>query len=114
MRRCVVFVGTCVHAVLTAWGTEGPWGERRGFDSIVQSMMAGAREANAESADLMSYLLFDSSFTRALIDIGYRDAGRRIDEIEEFLCRPAVKPPAAKRAAAKRSAPYPKLVERPG
>jgi len=76
--------------------------------------LRGAARPNAESADLMSYLLFDSSFTRALIDIGYRDAGRRIDEIEEFLCQPVVKRPAARREAAKRSAAYPKLVERPG
>ncbi|MDX5399516.1 MAG: CoA transferase, partial [Actinomycetes bacterium] len=37
-----------VHAVLTAWGTEGPWGERRGFDSIVQ---AATGIAMAESLD---------------------------------------------------------------
>jgi NTE family protein len=40
---------------------------------------------DAQSADLMSYLLFDSAFTGALVDIGYRDADLRIDEIEEFL-----------------------------
>jgi len=33
----------------------------------------------------MSYLLFDSAFTRTLVDIGYRDADERLDEIEEFL-----------------------------
>jgi NTE family protein len=33
----------------------------------------------------MSYLLFDSAFTGALVDIGYRDADARIDEIEAFL-----------------------------
>jgi hypothetical protein len=33
----------------------------------------------------MSYLLFDSAYAQALIDIGYRDAGARIDEIETFL-----------------------------
>ena len=36
-------------------------------------------------ADLMSYLLFTPNYSRALIDIGYHDADRRIDEIEEFL-----------------------------
>lgn len=29
--------------------------------------------------------IFDSAYTRALIDIGYQDAAARIDEIEEFL-----------------------------
>ncbi len=36
-------------------------------------------------ADLMSYLLFASKYTRALIEIGYDDASKRIDEIENFL-----------------------------
>jgi NTE family protein len=38
-----------------------------------------------KSADLTSYLLFDPEYTQALIDIGYRDAHARIDEIEAFL-----------------------------
>jgi NTE family protein len=42
------------------------------------------RDADSCS-DLMSYLLFTSQFTSALIDLGYRDAGKRIDEIEDFL-----------------------------
>ena len=39
----------------------------------------------ASCADLMSYLLFTSPYTRALIEIGYSDASRRIDEIEGLL-----------------------------
>jgi hypothetical protein len=39
----------------------------------------------ASCADLMSYLLFASKYTRALIEIGYDDASKRIDEIESFL-----------------------------
>lgn len=39
----------------------------------------------ASCADLMSYLLFTSPYTRALIDVGYNDASRRIDEIEDLL-----------------------------
>ena len=42
------------------------------------------RDASA-CADLMSYLLFASKYTSALIDIGYHDASQRIDEIESFL-----------------------------
>lgn len=37
-----------VHATLTAWGSEGPWRRRRGFDSIVQ---AATGIAMAESPD---------------------------------------------------------------
>jgi hypothetical protein len=40
----------------------------------------GLGTPDAQSADPMSYLLFDASYTRALIDIGYRDAGDRIDD----------------------------------
>ncbi|HXX47410.1 MAG TPA: hypothetical protein VEN47_04220, partial [Myxococcota bacterium] len=35
--------------------------------------------------DLMSYLLFDSAYTSALVDIGYADAGARIGELEELI-----------------------------
>jgi NTE family protein len=53
----------------------------------------------------MSYLLFTSSYTSALVDIGYHDAARRIDEIEDFLYaresgqtrRPAAKRPEKNR-----------------
>jgi NTE family protein len=52
---------------------------------VLRGLMEGLGTPDAESADLMSYLLFDGAFTRALIDIGYRDAEARIDEIEAFL-----------------------------
>lgn len=45
---------------------------------------------DARSADLTSYLLFDSQFTRELIRIGYEDAGRQINEIEAFLMQPSM------------------------
>ena len=52
---------------------------------LVRYLMEGLGTPDAQSADLMSYLLFDAAYTRALIDIGYRDAGERADEIELFL-----------------------------
>lgn len=47
--------------------------------------LEGLGTSRSESADLISYLLFDQTFTRALLDLGYRDAESRIDEIEAFL-----------------------------
>jgi NTE family protein len=52
---------------------------------LMRYVLDGLGTPDAQSADLMSYLLFDRAYTRALIDIGYRDADARIDEIEEFL-----------------------------
>ncbi|HEY2773034.1 MAG TPA: patatin-like phospholipase family protein [Candidatus Binatia bacterium] len=52
---------------------------------LVRYMLDGLGIPDAQSADLMSYLLFDSAFTRTLVDIGWRDADARIDEIEEFV-----------------------------
>lgn len=51
----------------------------------IRYVMDGLGTPDAQSADLMSYLLFDSAFTRELIQLGYRDAAERIDEIEAFL-----------------------------
>jgi NTE family protein len=52
---------------------------------LVRWMMDALGTPDAQSADLMSYLLFDAAYTRTLVDIGYRDAGARIDEIVGFL-----------------------------
>jgi NTE family protein len=51
----------------------------------VRYALDGLGTPDAQSADLMSYLLFDSAYTRTLVDLGYRDASERIDEIESFL-----------------------------
>ena len=47
----------------------------------------------AACSDLMSYLLFTPKYTKELIDIGYRDANNRIDEIEDFLIRLIMRTP---------------------
>ena len=52
---------------------------------LVRYVMDGLGTPDAQSADLMSYLLFDGAYTRTLLDIGYHDANARIDEIEAFL-----------------------------
>ena len=52
---------------------------------LIQYFVNGLGRDEVACADLMSYLLFTPRYTRALIDIGYRDADRRIDEIEELL-----------------------------
>jgi len=38
-----------VYVTLSAWGTEGPWKERRGFDSIVQTVSGMAYRQSGES-----------------------------------------------------------------
>jgi NTE family protein len=52
---------------------------------LIQYFVTSLGRDSASCSDLMSYLLFTSQYTNALIDIGYRDASKRIDEIEEFL-----------------------------
>ena len=52
---------------------------------VVHYLMAGLGSKASTSYDLMSYLLFDPEFTKALIDVGYRDATEKIDQIEDFL-----------------------------
>jgi len=58
---------------------------RKDMPYLIQYFVNSLGRDFASSSDLMSYLLFTSNFTRELIDIGYRDAEERIDEIEDFL-----------------------------
>jgi NTE family protein len=52
---------------------------------LIQYFVNSLGRDAASSADLMSYLLFTSKYTKDLIEIGYGDADQRIDEIETFL-----------------------------
>jgi NTE family protein len=52
---------------------------------LIQYFVNSLGRDKASCADLMSYLLFTSKYTSALVEIGYHDAGQRIGEIESFL-----------------------------
>ena len=56
-------------------------------------LLDGLGTPDAQSADLMSYLLFDAAYTRTLVDLGRRDAEQRITELEAFMA--AAPPPVA-------------------
>jgi NTE family protein len=58
---------------------------QRDMPYLIQYFINSLGRDAASSADLMSYLLFASPYTKALVEIGYGDAGRRIDEIEDLL-----------------------------
>lgn len=58
---------------------------QRDMPYLIQYFINSLGRDTASCADLMSYLLFTSPYTRALIEIGYSDADRRIDEIEDLL-----------------------------
>jgi NTE family protein len=75
---------------------------------VLRYVLDGLGTPDAQSADLASYLLFDSAFTRTLVDIGYRDAAARADELEALIAgsgalgrprRAARRPSAAMRDA---------------
>lgn len=48
------------------------------------SHLVGGLGSRQESADLISYLLFEPAFTHWLMDLGYRDGMAQKDEIREF------------------------------
>lgn len=51
----------------------------------VRYLLRGLGSTEGTGASLLSYLLFEPAYTRALIDLGFRDALARRDEIEAFL-----------------------------
>ena len=58
---------------------------QRDMPYLLQYFVNSLGRDGTSCADLMSYLLFDSKYTSALLEIGYNDASKRIDEIENFL-----------------------------
>jgi NTE family protein len=61
--------------------------ERR-MPYMVRRILEGLGAPDTQSAELSSYMLFDRAYTRALVDLGYRDDAKRGDEIESFLAAP--------------------------
>jgi NTE family protein len=61
---------------------------QRDMPYLIQYFVNGLAKDAASCSDLISYLLFTSNYTRALVDLGYNDASQRIDEIESFLYSP--------------------------
>jgi hypothetical protein len=59
---------------------------------VIQYFVNSLARDTASTSDLMSYLLFTAKYTNALLDLGYKDAGKRIDEIEDLLYSPAPEP----------------------
>ncbi len=60
----------------------------RALPRTLRMLLRTLGAANASGAELVSYLLFESSYTRELIALGYEDTMRRRDEVFEF-CAPA-------------------------
>ncbi|MBW7903768.1 MAG: patatin-like phospholipase family protein [Rhodocyclaceae bacterium] len=57
----------------------------RALPRAVRVLLRGIGAMNRGGGALTSYLLFEQPYTRALIDLGYRDAQARRDEVRAFL-----------------------------
>jgi len=58
---------------------------QREMPYLIQYFVNSLGRDAASCSDLMSYLLFTPKYTRELINLGYHDADKRIDEIESYL-----------------------------
>ena len=55
----------------------------------IRFLLSGLGAMRRNASNLVSYVLFEKDFCRALIDLGYQDAMNRKEEIMEFLGAPA-------------------------
>ena len=51
----------------------------------VRALLRGIGAMNRKGSALSSYLLFETEYTRALIDLGYQDTMQRSEEVQRFL-----------------------------
>jgi NTE family protein len=58
---------------------------QKDMPSLIHYFVSSLGRDATSCSDLMSYLLFTSKYTRELIELGYHDASKRIDQIEDFL-----------------------------
>jgi len=58
---------------------------RNDLPRALRTVLRGVGAMRREGSTLLSYLLFEPGFTRALMDLGYRDAMARRDEVAAFL-----------------------------
>jgi NTE family protein len=65
----------------------------------VRYLLHGFGRTEGTGANLLSYLLFDKSYCRALLALGYRDTLARRGEVEAFLTAAAAAPGAGNAAA---------------
>jgi NTE family protein len=63
-----------------------------GLPWTIRILLRAVGVMRKNGANLVSYLLFDKSYCRALIDLGFQDAMNRKDEIIEFLGQREHKP----------------------
>ena len=56
----------------------------------VRLLLRGVGASNRGGEQLLSYLLFESGFTREMIELGYRDAMARREQLEAFLFAPVM------------------------
>jgi NTE family protein len=71
-------------------------GEYERFPTMLRYLLRGIGASGHSGEDLLSYLAFESTYVRRLMDLGYADTTARREEIEEFL---QGEPPERARAA---------------
>ena len=62
-------------------------GHETKLPSLVRFVVQGMGGRRARGSDLVSYLMFEPSYTETLMDLGYSDASAQWPRIEEFIAR---------------------------